>query len=295
MSQPVQSSSKLVHLWKDLVQENPMLIEIHRFRRRYLTFSGGNTLNSAILAIVLVSYAGLILVVFSGKGNFPPLGIVMFQAVLITIFAPGMLHGAIAGERERRSWELLLVAPISNAQIVFGKFLGALAALGVAFGFLFVPIMFAAVTYLNTNWADLFQGELVSITFAVAICAFTLLISARVRRPFVALGVTLGSLAMILIVIPGMLSSLVGNISGAIEDEIWLLNPIYVLAKLLDHRRYDYGGAYDRGGLSNHVWGWPQIGVYLALSAVLLRWGVLTLKFAENDVKFLPKGQKEDA
>ena len=152
-------------LWDDLVLKNPMLIEIQRFRRRFLSFSGSNTMNSAVLALCLVCYAGLVLIVLQARGNISPLVIVMFQTGIFTIFAPGMLHGAIAGERERRSWDLLLVAPISKAQIVVGKFIGAMAALGIASVLFLFPILIAAVSYRGTNWNDLFEAEAVSLSW----------------------------------------------------------------------------------------------------------------------------------
>lgn len=42
-------------------------------------------------------------------------------ALVVTLALPSALHGAIAGERENRTWDLLRVAPLTKSQIVLGK------------------------------------------------------------------------------------------------------------------------------------------------------------------------------
>ncbi|AIE83926.1 ABC transporter permease [Fimbriimonas ginsengisoli] len=278
--------------WEQLVVHNPMLIEIQRFRRRYLSFGGSNTLNSAVLGLGLVCYAGLVLMVMNGQGDISPLWIIMLQTGLYTLFAPGMLHGAIAGERERRSWDLLLVAPITKAQIVVGKFIGALAALAAATAMFLFPVAIAAVTYRRTNWHDLLLCELLSISFAIAVCSMTLLISARVKRPFMALGASLGALGVVLVVAP-ILLAVVFSTSGMRDvDLLYFLHPFYALGQI---SVLSEGSSYGRSGgmVSPVFWGWPQILVYLGLSAVMIAWASNTLNFAENEVKFIPKGHRD--
>jgi len=284
-------------IWQDLVVENPMLIEIHRFRRRFLTFSAGNSLNSAVLALILVCYAGLVLLVVQAKGDIPPLAVVMIQTGVLTLFAPGMLHGAIAGERERRSWDLLLVAPISKAQIVVGKFIGALAALGVAATFFLLPILISAIAYRRTNWNDLIEGEAVSLTFGAAVCGLTMLFSARVKRPFMALGASLGTLAVLMIVLPSLIGIFGNNSLGSGMVDVFYLHPFIVLTQIMQisEDRGDYSSSYRNHFVSDPSWGWPQAFIYLAFAIILVTWAAKTLIFAENEVKFIPKGNKADA
>lgn len=279
------------NLWQDLVVQNPMLIEIQRFRRRFLSFSGNNTLNSAVLALALICYAGLVLIVLQAHGDLSPMYIVIFQTALFSVFAPGMLHGAIAGERERRSWDLLLVAPLSKAQIVVGKYIGALTALGIASGLLLAPILLAAVTYHRTNWIDLILSESVSLSFTMLVCAFTMLISARVKRPFMALGASLGTLSIGLIVIPLFLLSMAGPYGGF--DDVLYLHPFMVLSRISEVA--ERGGSYSstRSYVNNFEWGWVQVLVYLGLAVVLVAWAAKTLIFAENEVKFIPRGHTD--
>jgi ABC-type transport system involved in multi-copper enzyme maturation permease subunit len=281
------------NLWENLIVANPMLIEITRFRRKYFTF-GGNAASSAVLALALVCYVGLIMVVLSGKGEIPPIGLVIFQTGVLTLLAPSMLHGAIAGERERRSWDLLLVAPITKAQIVVGKFIGAVAAIGLTMALCLFPILMAAVTYRRTNWHDLFVSELISGSFALLVCALTLLLSARVRRGFMALGASLGTLAVVLIILPVLFAVLASGSPGSSEITL-LLHPFMALSMILSYgERSMYNSSY--GGteyVPSSLWGYPQVFVYVALTVVLVVWAAQTLVFAENDVRFVSRSSSD--
>jgi ABC-type transport system involved in multi-copper enzyme maturation permease subunit len=268
--------------WREMVTENPMLIEIARFRRRFLSFSGSNSMNGVVLGLALVCYLGLLLLVFSSRGAIPPVGLVMFQTFIYTLVTPSMLYGAIAGEREKRTWDLLLAAPITPGQIVVGKFIGALVAISVGFGLFLVPILVTAVQYQQTRVWDLFLAELVSISFVIALSAVTLFFSARTRRSFMALGTVLATLAIVLIIVPLLTSSLVPEILYV--DLVNFFHPFYVLTKLYATSE---GMNVWRDGMKGSAWGVPQVIGYLGLSVIFLLWAAKTLTFAENEVNFL--------
>jgi ABC-type transport system involved in multi-copper enzyme maturation permease subunit len=269
-------------IWSDLVLNNPMLIEVHRFRRRFFSFSGSNTLNGIILGLALVCYAGLLMLVFSARGTIPAIAIVVFQTFLFTLVAPAMLYGSIAGEREKRTWDLLVAAPITQAQIVMGKFIGGLAAIGIGYGLMIFPIMIAAAQYQRTDWYALLVAELNSFTFAVCVAALTLFFSARCRRGFMALGTVLGILAIVLLVCPSVTAAILNE-----ESFIRLVNsfhPFLSETALLSYSE-TYGYAEQ---LSPFGWAWFQVVGYVVLSGLFIAWSAKTLNFAENDVKFIP-------
>lgn len=272
--------------WSDWVVKNPMLIEIQRFRRRYASFRGKNAANAVVLVLILMGLVGFLLSVLRSDGTFSPHVLVMLQTALLALFAPGMLYGSVAGERERRSWDLLLVAPITKQQIVFGKFIGALAMLGAVCTLFAFPILVAAATFHKTNWIDLVEAEAISIAFSTTVCAWTILISARVNRPLMALGVSLGTLALALIVIPGFLGIL--GVGDQMQTVLYL-HPFVALSQIMSIDEVPGTANF----MSPWAIGWPHVLIYLAVTAVLIGWSVNTLTFAENDVKFLPKGNKD--
>ena len=266
-------------------RENPMRIEISRFRRRFLGF-GGTGLTSTVLALVLLCYIGLVMLVVNLRGDLPPVALIIFQTILFCFFGPAMLHGAIAGERERRSWDLLLVAPITKAQIVAGKFMGAMVALGIGAAAMALPTLIAALGYRKTTLWDLALAEGVSLSFCTLVCAWTIFLSARAKRPFMALGATLGTLALGLLVVPALFASLAGG--DRFSTELFLaLNPFAALVKLLESgesRSYGDGAIIDPS-----LYGVPHILIYLFLTLAFLVYAERTLNFAENEVRFLPK------
>jgi len=292
--------------WKELIVHNPMLIEITRFRRRYFTFTGANSVGGVVLGLILICYATLVLIVVENRNSISPIALITFQTGLLCLFAPMTLYQSIAGERERRSWDLLLAAPITKSQIVVGKFMGAIAALGIAVGMLQVPVLIAASSYEKSDWRNVVMADAVSVTFLMCVCSLTLLFSARVKRGLMALGATLGSLMTVLVVIPSIIG--VGSSDRHGSDVSLFLHPFYVLNRIGEVDEYysrarlmspsgatvlSYGSSPSDSYVQAFWWGWPQAFTYLGLAIVLLGWAANTLNFAENEVKFLPQGHKD--
>ncbi len=240
--------------------------------------------------MVLLCYAGLVLVVRDNSHNTNPISLIMFETGLLTVFAPMMLYGAIAGERERRSWDLLLAAPITKSQIVFGKFMGALAALSVAVLLFQVPILISALSFPETNWLKLLWATLMSFAFLLDVCALTILFSARVKRGLMALGAVLGILGITLVVIPSVFSA--AGVDRVSSQVTMFLHPISVLYELGGNDRDRYSMVDQPTFVPLWLWGWPQTIVYALFAVLMLNWAAKTLTFAENEVKFLPQGNK---
>ncbi len=267
-------------LWQSLFTENPMLIEVRRYRRRLLGGSKPSAASIAILTLGAVCYVGLLMVVGNGNGSIPPIAIVIIQTFIFTLAAPAILNNAIAGEREKRTWDLLLVAPVTKAQIMIGKFAGALTNLVLGATLFLLPTFICAVSYTQTRYDNLALAELVSLSFSVLCCAFTLFFSARCRRGFTALGVTLGLLLVGLVVYPILLSAL-GAPSGS-RGILLIFHPFMTLTNLQDNLPI----AGSRSVASDAL---LQIAVYIGLSIVMLIWTEKTLTFSDNETKFLPK------
>ncbi|MFZ4507617.1 MAG: ABC transporter permease [Fimbriimonas sp.] len=271
-------------LFHELVTGNPMTIEIIRFRRKYLSWQGPSAQSSALLGLFLIVYAGVLLIVINARSFLPPQSIVSFMLALFVILVPAMLYGAIAGERERRSWDLLLVAPVSKAQIVMGKFLAASSGIGVVVGLMLVPIGFAAVTYARTDYPVLLMAILVCLSFSLLIAALTLFFSARVKRPFMALGAVMGSEIVGMVVLPTLLSA-GGMGQDFVVRFIQTFHPFMLIEEM---HRANLPSSTDML-LPLGLLGPPQIFAYLFLTLFFLGWTERTLSFADNEVGFLPK------
>lgn len=279
-----------MNAWRHLVSENPMLVEIRRVQQRLLgrTRPGGQValyLIGAIyvaLAGIVVRYADLIDAVW----------LVHFQTFLFAFIGPSTAHAAVSGEREKRTWDMLLAAPLTPGQIVWGKYLGSCVAI-LLVAALFLPMLGVTYAFYRTEpylWGsqyhrytagDLVLMDLISITFGLLAAAVTLLFSARTKRPFVTLGIALGAMFVVLVLYPLFLSSVraAGN-----EGLIFMLfHPFVTIGVLADPN----GGGTDIGQRS---WiGFPQIVGNLVLSVVALIWAEKTLHWADGDVKFIPR------
>src|SRR6056297_2941889 len=53
------------------------------------------------------------------------------QYVIASLMAPSFAAGAVSGEKERQTYEMLLASPLRPGSIVFGKLVAALAHLGL--------------------------------------------------------------------------------------------------------------------------------------------------------------------
>jgi ABC-type transport system involved in multi-copper enzyme maturation permease subunit len=295
--------------WNDLIVHNPMLIEITRFRRRFLSASAGGSVNGIVMVLALICYATLVLIVIENRESISPIYLIIFETGFLTLLAPMLLYNAIAGERERRSWDLLLAAPITKAQIVVGKFMGAMSGLLAVTVLFQVPIEIAGVSYERAHWQTLLSADFMSFSFLMTVCALTILFSARVKRGLMALGATLGSLVSLLVVFPALVDS-GGADNHSFYDVAFFLHPLIALTRISDYDNYLFekfqatksvlvsGSAplaetEFRSNVPAAWWGWPQTLCYIGLAIILLAWASNTLIFAENEVKFLPQGHKD--
>lgn len=227
-------------LWRELVADNPMLIETKRFLRRFM---GANVVNNWVV-ILIISFLLLTINAMIYINDFHFVGSSMFALFLIVILVPVMLHGAIAGEREKRSWDMLLVAPITKPQIIAGKFLGVASGIAAIIAVLSISIF--ASDYPNGD--RILTGVtvvLVIAAFAYGLAGFTLFISARSRRSMTALGVVYGCLFLGLLVMP-----MVTATANYEQAEFWLyLNPFYAVSQV-NAERYVYTESVFSGAAS---------------------------------------------
>ena len=106
------------------------------------------------------------------------------QFALIVLIAPAMTSGAIAGERERQTLELLLVTNTRSFRIVAGKVLEsfALLALLIVCGF---PVMCMTLITGSVTLTQILAGELFLLAIAFAAVCVGVLASAIAKSSMV--------------------------------------------------------------------------------------------------------------
>jgi ABC-type transport system involved in multi-copper enzyme maturation permease subunit len=280
-----------------LFRENPMLSESRRFLRRYLGFRRG-PVHVAVLVIAFLLYLLLVGTILSTP-DVPADIIVMVQLGLYCLILPSMLQGSIAGEREKGTWETLLSTPVSKAQIVVGKYWnGMLVVFLIAV--LMLPLLFfnfVAQPYRQSRFGiygpdavhnplmGIVLSEATAIAFGLLLAAWCVFVSARSKRSFSAQGVIFASLILSLIIWP----IFVGIVSaGSIDlSRVFLfLHPFVVIAEFMAGRQNTSETFLQPQML---LGGWLPSIVYIGLALLFLAWAEYTLRFAESDIRFVPK------
>jgi len=264
--------------WRELVIDNPMLIEISRFRRKMLSGRDGGG-NRAVLVLVLIFYALILLTILRFSKDIDPVYIVEFQTGLFTLLLPVMSAGAIAGERERRTWDILLTAPVTKAQIVVGKFIAILAGYGIFL--LACGLMIGACLIANphANLALTASAELLSTTFAIMLIALSMFVSARSRSTFAAIGACVGIIFVIYGAVPIFISAELQRTGQEFLEKTY---PFMTLAKLSDTNDATWDPYRWSVPLTHDV-------IYLLLAAAMLAGTTITVRKMEEIKDFMPE------
>ena len=103
------------------------------------------------------------------------------QISLISLFAPALAAGAISGERERQTLDVLLVSRVSALGIVWGKLVAS-----VAFMLLLIlaalPLFAAVFLFGGIDAEQFLVTQLLTVTTAVSLGALSLFLSSVFRR-----------------------------------------------------------------------------------------------------------------
>lgn len=207
-----------------------------------LAFSATRRMRSFKTLLIVVAYVLVMLAVtllimgrlFGSEATFLSIrrSVTCYQALMITQFiliiliAPAMTSGAIAGERERQTLELLLVTNTRSFRIVAGKAMESFAmlALLIVCGF---PVMCLTIVAGAVTLPQLLVGELFLLVMAFAAVSVGVL-SSTLSRSTVASGVIS---YLILFAIGGLtLLPMFGDFSQEVTEVIYDRSKLAALA-----------------------------------------------------------------
>ncbi len=212
-------SGKVANGWL-AVRQNPIILKELRYRMRSWRGVIDLGLYTLILGIIgLISYASLASSTrfysysyYSGyntsyNARSQELGtnyftaIVVAQLFLACVLAPGFSAGAIAGEKERQTYDVLLVTLLRPRDIVFGKLFAALAYLLLV---LVAGIPVASVAFLmgGVSLDQLFMALLVMVVASVMVGSVGIFWSSAMRTSREASRYTFWSILVLLFGVP---------------------------------------------------------------------------------------------
>lgn len=257
---------------------NPLLEEATRAWRKFFRVAGGpgRGVSYLVVGIIALIYLWLLAEIVVSRGDATD-GILFFQLVIVTLVMPTSVYGAISGERERTTWEALILTRLTPGQIVAGKVLWRAVTLLILMAVFLVPLLVSRlVNYSNRSSTGIFLlEELMTFTWGLGLCAYGLWVSANTRRSVTSIALIFISLLAVLALLPTLFAMLapgsdMNDFGG--NYLMWLvmhINSFYALVKMVEwqHRPdYDGGGAFFSWG----EWGVFQTLIYAVGAVVFL-------------------------
>lgn len=217
--------------WQAL-RENPVTVKELRSRMR-----GRRAF--AVLTVYLIVMSLFVLLVYaafasSASGPYGPnardvgkaifVSIIAVQGFLVVFVGPSFTAGAISGEKERQTFELLRTTLLPANRFVIGKLL---SALGYVYLMIFAAIPLQSLAFLlgGVSFAELFVSQLILLVAAVSFALWGLFCSSGMKSTLGASVVTFAGALFITIGTPmlaGFFAAIVAPILAISSTFTWV-------------------------------------------------------------------------
>jgi ABC-type transport system involved in multi-copper enzyme maturation permease subunit len=149
---------------------------------------------SLALVTVYMAVLGSVLIVFlvkhsdPGSGQSPQVGSQLLQTLAITqlclilLVTPASMAGAVSGERQQRTWDLLRVTRLTSFDIVWGKLLAGLSV-NVFLLFASLPLLSSVFLFAPIGPQDVLYTYLVFVATVLLIAVISLFVSVLTWKP----------------------------------------------------------------------------------------------------------------
>ena len=141
--------------------------------------------------------------------------------LFLAFFAPAITMGLVAEEKRSGTLELMMTMPVSDTQIIVGKFLAAVILLAVTFLFT-TPYALSLSTMGNLDWGPIIGGYAGLLLLGATYASVGIMVSSWTRDQIVA--ILLGFFICFLLFI---IDRLMGNSSGTLAVVLEQLSSSY--------------------------------------------------------------------
>jgi ABC-2 type transport system permease protein len=210
--------------------QNPIIVKEVRSRMRGVRAFA--TLTGILVLLGGISYALYQLVLVNTRYSSTPVspqigqalfsGLMFLELMLVCGITPAVTAGAISGEQEKLTYEMLLATPLRPVSILWGKLI---SALGYIFLLLFAAVPMSSLIFIFGGVAprDMFKGLLILVVVAVMLGVLALFMSALFGRTGRA---TIVSYVVVLAMLLGpMFLAIVLGVLRQAEPPRWILVP----------------------------------------------------------------------
>lgn len=238
-----------------------MLAEVAHVARKFVPSVGGDN-RIVVVLITLVSLSLIFVVGYYGRALSAL--IPYFVAPLIAmLIIPFLTHRAVAGERQARSLEALLAAPVTSYQIIVAKTIRACIP-AVIIGFFMVAMSIAMTMGLGlpSNSSFTLADPVEPILYAIGAVVYgslawaTIGISIGVSSYFKTSSAALLSIFIVLIVSYVFVPIVFAGLLGVVSDS-WELIALHPYLYFVTAQDASYPGSTDSGAI--HVMGFSGI------------------------------------
>jgi ABC-type transport system involved in multi-copper enzyme maturation permease subunit len=245
MSEPTRVQS----LYRELITENAMTDEAIRFVRKSWRGNnqGGVIANIIVVSLLGMMYAWLMVAMVKWDLTFT-LQIEYVQLVAVTLIAPATVYAAISGEREKATWDALILTRLSAAQIIAGKLAWRILTLAGVMALLLLMILVSQTQGRpddHPTAAVVLLGQVMIFAWGVFLTVFGLWISAKTNRSVTSIGVIIGATLGALAMVPALLAAfeIFGELDNPVTFKDWLgvftigVNPFFLLGSVTESSR----------------------------------------------------------
>ncbi len=181
------------------------------------------------------------------------IGLVFLALIVICAISPALTAGAISGEHERKTFDLLVATPLHPASILFGKLVAAMSYVALILTAA-VPLVSLSFVFGGVTAIDMLQALLLLMGIALTYSVMALFFSSWFRRTGPAIVASYGVVALFVVG-----SVFVYAVVGVIRQQQppnWLLalNPFSALASVLAPANPLPGGISFSGLLMPLLW-----------------------------------------
>lgn len=288
------------------LRENPVTVKELRSRMR-----GRRAF--VVLTVHLLVMSGFITLVYSAfassaSGPFGPdardVGRVIFssvvgiQGMLVVFVGPSFTAGAISGEKERQTYDLLRTTLLSARSFVTGKLISALSYVLLLI-FVAIPLQSIAFLMGGVAFIEVFLSQVIILLGAITFALWGLYASSRMRTTLSASVVTFGGALFVTAGIPvivGLFAAILGPFFVGTSALSWTIEaalryllltiaatnlPATLIASdiiLLEEGSLWFFSTSVGGGsgIAHTIWlfsPWPLFLIFYSLLALLLFWG----------------------
>jgi ABC-type transport system involved in multi-copper enzyme maturation permease subunit len=203
-----------------LVTENPMCFEATRTARRFFRTGGdtGRGVNAVVLGIIGVVYLWCLVAVFRYKEDWS-FWLGAIEMLLVTLVVPASMYAAVSGEREKLTWDALIMTRLTPAQIVAGKALWRMGLVAAIVALFLPPLVLSHVVGATAGnsapefhtWGALFASQALILCWGWFLAGFSLWVSAATKRTATTLSLLAAGLLGFLVIAPMLVGIFGGN------------------------------------------------------------------------------------